>query len=33
VRRQGVASLRVAMRDGEPRIVELTAEAGPVPRR
>ncbi len=33
VRRQGVASLQVAMRDGSPRIVGLAAEAGPVPRR
>ncbi len=33
VRRQGVASLQVAMRDGAPRIVALAAESGPVPRR
>jgi general secretion pathway protein A len=33
VRRQGVASLQVATREGAPRIVALSAEAGPVPRR
>jgi hypothetical protein len=33
VRRQGVASLQVATRDGGPRIVALSAEAGPAPRR
>lgn len=33
VRRQGIASLQVAMRDGSPRIVGLAAETGPVPRR
>ena len=32
VRRQGVASLQIAMRDGSPRIVELSAESGAVPR-
>jgi general secretion pathway protein A len=32
VRRQGVASLQVAMRDGTPCIVALSAESGPVPR-
>src|SRR5262245_12587617 len=32
VRRQGVASLQVATRDGGPRIAALSAEAGPVPR-
>ena len=33
VRRQGVASMQVAMRDGAPRLVGLSAESGPVPRR
>ena len=33
VRRQGVASLQVAMHDGTPRIVSLAADAAPVPRR
>jgi hypothetical protein len=33
VRRQGVASLQVATRDGGPRIVALSAESGPVARR
>jgi general secretion pathway protein A len=33
VRRQGVASLQVAMREGAPRIVALSADSGPVPRR
>ena len=33
VRRQGVASLQVALRDGGPRIVALSAESGPVARR
>jgi hypothetical protein len=33
VRRQGIASLQVAMRDGSPRIVGLEAETGPLPRR
>ena len=33
VRRQGVASVQVATRDGAPRIVALSAESGPVPRR
>jgi type II secretory pathway predicted ATPase ExeA len=33
VRRQGVASVQVATREGSPRIVALSAEAGPVPRR
>jgi len=33
VRRQGVASVQVATRDGSPRIVALSAESGPVPRR
>jgi general secretion pathway protein A len=33
VRRQGVATWEIAMRDGNPRIVGLASEAGPVPRR
>ncbi len=33
VRRQGVATLQVATREGAARIVSLSAEAGPVPRR
>jgi general secretion pathway protein A len=33
VRRQGVATWEIAMRDGSPRIVSLASEAGPVPRR
>ena len=33
VRRQGVATWQIAMRDGNPRIVALAREAGPVPRR
>lgn len=32
VRRQGVANLQIAMRDGAPRIVALSAEPGAVPR-
>jgi type II secretory pathway predicted ATPase ExeA len=33
VRRQGVATWEIAMRDGTPRIVALASESGPVPRR
>jgi ketosteroid isomerase-like protein len=33
VRRQGVATWQIAMRDGSPRIVALASEPGPVPRR
>jgi type II secretory pathway predicted ATPase ExeA len=33
VRRQGVATWQIARRDGEPRIISLEAESGPVPRR
>jgi general secretion pathway protein A len=33
VRRQGVATWEIAMRDGAPRIVSLASESGPVPRR
>jgi general secretion pathway protein A len=33
VRRQGVATWQIAMRDGSPRIVALASESGPVPRR
>ena len=33
VRRQGVATWQIAMRDGSPRIVGLASESGPVPRR
>src|SRR5262245_405244 len=33
VRRQGVATWQIAMRDGSPRIVGLASESGPAPRR
>jgi len=33
VRRQGMATWEIAMRDGAPRIVALASESGPVPRR
>jgi hypothetical protein len=33
IRRRGVATWEIAMRDGSPRIVALASEAGPVPRR
>jgi general secretion pathway protein A len=33
IRRQGVATWEIAMRDGNPRIVALASETGPVPRR